>query len=552
MRARRNRDSASWNAACSTVCIVMAYLNVRERRLETKIAYVGAELSGRATNFERLGGGHLGDDVLALDWTPRSAPNVRFRDCEVRVRLVTSRGAPTGEQMIELLRDADGVVFVADAHPSAESRNRDSLALVREALSTRVDREVPVVVQVNKTDLPDSVAPEELAERLEVGAWPLIKAAAVQGEGVVETVERAVETMLDALTKNEANGSASRPRNDHSATAGASREGNPMLAALRQVLRETVFAQVEELESRLTGKLEQLLRGERRANEETSGGPRVSAESAELVRALASLQAQIETLQEKLDAATSTTSSTLREIGAELWSQRAELGAMAERLRALDARTDAIATTTSSLLPQREALVAVRERIDASRRAAEDDRSALERWRREVDAKLDAAAKERANVADTIAVLELGLRTSATELLGALEASARAEADQRRAAEARLERVLDSVVSDVKVADTRMLLTPMKTSLEAVAHQATTLVSAVKPVAALATRLEQTEAALKRELRTAIEIVAGKIDAAHDETTTALASADAKSVEIHALVAGIDEEIKKPKKGWFA
>ena len=544
-----NRESAPWNAPCSKGFIEMAYLNVRDRRLETKIAYVGPELSGRATNFERLGGGQLGDDLLALEWTPRSTAS--FRDCEVRVKLVTSRGASTGEQLIELLRDADGIVFVADAQPSAEERNRESLALVREALATRLDHDVPVVVQVNKTDLPDAIAPATLVERLDVGDWPHVKAAAARGEGVVETLERAYEKMLDALLKKEANGSANGASRERPAVLAAPREGNPMLAALRQVLRDTVFAQVDELESRLTSKIERIFREQRGTHDSAPGAHRAD-ELAELRGAIESMRSQLETLHTATNEANAAAAATLREIRSELSTQRAELDALAERFASVDERTDVIVTNTSSILLQRESLIALRERMDDVRRAAEAERGTFDTWRRAVDEKLDAAANQQTYAADMLSVMDLGLRTSAAELTRALEASARAEVERWTATNTQLKRAIDAVASEVKSADARAHLGPIKTSVENVANQAASLVAAVKPIAALLPRLEQAETVLKRELRGGIEIVAGKIDAAHDETATALASAEAKTLELQALVIGIDEELKKPKKGWFA
>ena len=68
----------------------MAYLNLRDRRIEAKVAYVGPAASGKATNLEQLRRS-LGaqaqitnaGDALSLSWQP--ADNKRFRDCEVSV-----------------------------------------------------------------------------------------------------------------------------------------------------------------------------------------------------------------------------------------------------------------------------------------------------------------------------------------------------------------------------------------------------------------------------------------------------------------------------------
>ncbi len=315
----------------------MAYLNVRERRLETKIAYIGAEFSGRATNFLVLGkaaspppvgeGGSAVDD-LSLFWKPRVETS--FRDCDVRVELVTSHGEPSSEEILGLVRSADGVVFVADADPSAQDRNRLSLALVREALSAQVDREVPVVVQVNKTDLPDALGEEALAVLLGLGDWTRVMACATRGEGVVETVEEALAKVLEVLRQDASAASATsggprqtiRPASVHALP----REGNPLLTALRQVLRETVHAEIEALDERTAVRLDRLF------------DERADREQLQLAAAAAATKASTEALL-----------AAVRETRAELAAQKTELVALREQVAAEGAKAQLVASTATAI-----------------------------------------------------------------------------------------------------------------------------------------------------------------------------------------------------------
>lgn len=215
----------------------MAYLNVRDRRLEAKIAYVGALHSGRGTNFERLGGARvIEDDQLAVYWQPSA--EVTFRDCSVRAELVSARGETSADRLRGLLRSADGVVFVADADPTARTRTREVLACLREVLA-EIAHPVPVVVQVNKTDLAE---PTVVLDELSLTEWPHVAANALEGRGVAETVERTMALVLEALGRRDlTTDPTSAPTPEH---------GNPLLNALRQVLRETVAWHVEEVEKR--------------------------------------------------------------------------------------------------------------------------------------------------------------------------------------------------------------------------------------------------------------------------------------------------------------
>lgn len=236
--------SYAWLAGCFSTNHPMAYLNVKERRLEAKIAYVGALASGRTTNFEHLGEARITDEQLALYWQPKA--DIAFRDCSVRVEMVASRGEPSAESVRNLVRSADGVVFVADADPAAHARNEAMLALLREALA-EITHPVPVVVQFNKSDLAGT-AKSDLA----IADWPHVEASAISGVGVAETAERAVESVMESLRRRdigETPMSAKTP----------SVEANPLLTALRQLLRETVASYVEETEKKSLPLLEQII-----------------------------------------------------------------------------------------------------------------------------------------------------------------------------------------------------------------------------------------------------------------------------------------------------
>ena len=141
----------------------MAYLNVRERRIEAKVAYVGPDLSGKTTNFDRLrqvaqdpriarvdAPSVGGQDLLSIAW--QSPERTRFRDCDLLVKVVATHGAASGTSFDDVLGDADGVVLVADARPAAQPRNLECLSAVREALARLDRRALPLVVRVQLQD----------------------------------------------------------------------------------------------------------------------------------------------------------------------------------------------------------------------------------------------------------------------------------------------------------------------------------------------------------------------------------------------------------------
>lgn len=240
----------------------MAYLNVRERRIEATIAYVGSELAGKGTNVERIARG-VGDvrvgkveaettesaDLLSFAW---SSPERRFRDCDVLLKIVAPHG--TAQDRVQAaLRDADGVVVVVDAHPSAQEKNRSAFDAVRELIGASGRPDVPVVVQVNKSDLPDAMSAADVVGALDATSFLSVSASAATGEGVVETLAAAVEEVLATLRPEGADEiTFDRP----TSVAPASAEGHPLLAALRKVLRDTVREHVVELGEKVTAGIE--------------------------------------------------------------------------------------------------------------------------------------------------------------------------------------------------------------------------------------------------------------------------------------------------------
>jgi hypothetical protein len=216
------------------------HLNVRDRRVVARIAYVGASGAGRTTNLTRLGA-KAGEGALAVEWRPPSGS--RFRDCDVVVELMANPGT---DELASSLHDVDGVVFVADAAADAQERNQRALAATRAAMARRTD-DVALVVQVNKRDLPNALPTAAVLSALAAEEAPHVEAVALRGEGVAETAERALDEVLRIAARTPAH----EPEHDASPARPALRgESNPLLSSLRQILRDTVAEHVTELRAR--------------------------------------------------------------------------------------------------------------------------------------------------------------------------------------------------------------------------------------------------------------------------------------------------------------
>jgi len=176
----------------------------RERReLRLKVVYAGPGLSGKTTNLRHLHAelpaekrGQLvmlaNDDerTLFFDFLPIEIPNVSGYRLRLGVYTIPGQSRYRVNQAL-ILRDADGIVFVADSHPLRMDANLSSLRQLRTALTERDTalEDVPHVFQYNKRDLPNRTPLEELDERLDAAGAGFVPAVALDGRGVSQTLK---------------------------------------------------------------------------------------------------------------------------------------------------------------------------------------------------------------------------------------------------------------------------------------------------------------------------------------------------------------------------
>jgi hypothetical protein len=88
-----------------------------------------------------------------------------------------------------VVQGADGIAFVADSRESETQHNAESFLDLKENLKEHgmVLREMPLIIQFNKRDLPGIRSDQEIAKLAEQGREPVYLAVATQGMGVVES-----------------------------------------------------------------------------------------------------------------------------------------------------------------------------------------------------------------------------------------------------------------------------------------------------------------------------------------------------------------------------
>jgi signal recognition particle receptor subunit beta len=176
-------------------------LDFAARELTIKLVYYGPALSGKTTNLQSLhrladesSRGRLmtletrDDRTLFFDLLP-----LTFRgesDVALRLKLFTVPGQVIHASTRRLvLQGADGVAFIADSQVAETQNNAAAFLDLKENLKAngRTLKQMPLVIQFNKRDLPNVRSEAELGEMARRGKEPVFAAVATTGQGVLET-----------------------------------------------------------------------------------------------------------------------------------------------------------------------------------------------------------------------------------------------------------------------------------------------------------------------------------------------------------------------------
>ena len=189
------------------------FINWQLRELNLKIVYYGPALSGKTTNLEqiytRVDPQRRGELISLKTYEDRTL-YFDFLQLELgkisgltpKIHLYTVPGQIYYEASRRLvLRGADGVVFVADSGADRLKYNLESwqnmkthLAELNMPLAT-----LPLVVQLNKRDLPNAMLTTSLQNLLHLNGTTVFEAIAMQGNGVFDTLKAIINKVVSKV-----------------------------------------------------------------------------------------------------------------------------------------------------------------------------------------------------------------------------------------------------------------------------------------------------------------------------------------------------------------
>jgi signal recognition particle receptor subunit beta len=178
-------------------------LNFAAREVTIKLVYYGPALSGKTTNLKSLHEMVTGDSrgrlmtletkddrTLFFDMLPLVFKAEGAAGMSVRLKVFTVPGQVLHASTRRLvLQGADGVAFIADSQVGQTESNAASFLDLKANLKEmgRSVKTMPLIIQFNKRDLPNTRKDAELEALARKGKEPVFTASAVQGEGVLES-----------------------------------------------------------------------------------------------------------------------------------------------------------------------------------------------------------------------------------------------------------------------------------------------------------------------------------------------------------------------------
>ena len=206
----------------------MVFFNYATMQMAAKIVYYGAGLCGKTTNlhfiYAKTSPNSRGEMVSLETETDRTL----FFDLlpidvgviggfKTRLQLYTIPGQVfynTPRKLV--LKGVDGLVFVADSQMAMQDANMESLENLREnlrELGLKLD-EIPLVIQLNKRDLPSAAPVQAMLDRLDPeGKYEHIESVAATGTGVFETLKLISKLTLRTL-RSRMTGAAEVPKQE--------------------------------------------------------------------------------------------------------------------------------------------------------------------------------------------------------------------------------------------------------------------------------------------------------------------------------------------------
>jgi hypothetical protein len=191
----------------------MSFFNHNAKEIHCKVVYYGPSLGGKTTNVQWVYNNTAVDQksklvtlntdierTLFFDFLPLNIGEIR--GYKTRFHLYSVPGQVVYDASRKLiLKGLDGVIFVADSQIERMEENLQALRNLETNLETQgYDiRDIPLVIQYNKRDLPNAAPIATLRSQLNLYQSPDFEAIASEGKGVMESLKTVSKAIIHIL-----------------------------------------------------------------------------------------------------------------------------------------------------------------------------------------------------------------------------------------------------------------------------------------------------------------------------------------------------------------
>ncbi len=191
----------------------MSFVNKNANEIHCKIVYYGPSLGGKTTNIQWIYQQTADDQknklvalntdverTLFFDFLPLNVGEIRGFKTRFQLWSVPGQTIYDSQRYL-IMTGLDGVVFVADSQIERMDENITSMRNLEKNLELQGYniREIPLVIQYNKRDLPNVASISELRSALNRYNCPDFEACASEGKGVLDTFKTVSKSIINVL-----------------------------------------------------------------------------------------------------------------------------------------------------------------------------------------------------------------------------------------------------------------------------------------------------------------------------------------------------------------
>lgn len=191
----------------------MSLFNHNAKEIHCKIVYYGPSLGGKTTNIQWMYQSLAQDQksklmalnteverTLLFDFLPLEIGEIR--GFKTRFHLYSVPGQIVYDATRKLiLQGIDGIIFVADSQADRLSENIQAFENLEKNLYQQGYniKEIPLVIQYNKRDLPNALPISDLRKELNRYNSHEVEAVAHEGKGVMESFKSVSKSIINVL-----------------------------------------------------------------------------------------------------------------------------------------------------------------------------------------------------------------------------------------------------------------------------------------------------------------------------------------------------------------